>query len=128
MSAPRAEALESGPCLTDWEYTRLGDPADEIAYTFDQNALTPSQREAFWDGYWHGTGTRPQLTRMMERARWWEPVTLLGAALWWAEPWVRRTQPGTEGTADPGVPREPDYYYGHLTSRIDRLETLVSPP
>lgn len=34
------------PCLIDWEYARLGDPADEMAYTFDQNALTPSQRQA----------------------------------------------------------------------------------
>lgn len=34
--------------LIDWEYTRLGDPADEIAYLFDQNGLDPSRREAFW--------------------------------------------------------------------------------
>ena len=33
------------PVLIDWEYTRLGDPADEIAYLFDQNALTEPQRQ-----------------------------------------------------------------------------------
>ncbi len=112
------------PCLIDWEYTRLGDPADEMAYTFDQNALTPSQRRAFWDGYRQGMGSRSRLARIIERAGWWEPVTLLGSALWWVERWVRRTELDTEGKADPGVPREPDYYFDHVMSRVDRLETL----
>jgi hypothetical protein len=115
------------PCLIDWEYTRLGDPADEIAYTFDQNALTPSQRRAFWNGYQQGIDSRSRLTHIIERVGWWEPVTLLGSALWWVERLVRRTEPGTQGTADPEVPREPDYYLDHVISRIDRLETLVSP-
>jgi aminoglycoside phosphotransferase (APT) family kinase protein len=114
------------PCLIDWEYTRLGDPADELAYTFDQNALTPSQRRAFWDGYQKGTGSRSRLARIIERAGWWEPVTLLGSALWWAERWVRRTETGTDGKADPGVPRAPDYYLDRVISRIDRLETLLN--
>ena len=39
------------PVLIDWEYTRLGDPADEIAYVFDQNGLTARQRDEFWRGY-----------------------------------------------------------------------------
>jgi hypothetical protein len=30
------------PCLIDWEFTRLGDPADETAYTLDQNVVAPS--------------------------------------------------------------------------------------
>jgi aminoglycoside phosphotransferase (APT) family kinase protein len=124
--APGNVIWNPGPCLIDWEYARLGDPADEIAYTFGQNALTPSQRRAFWDGYQHGTDSRLWLARIMERVGWWEPVTLLGSALWWAERWVRRTELDSEG-ADPGVPREPGYYFGHVISRIDRLETLVSP-
>ena len=33
------------PVLIDWEYTRLGDPADEIAYLFDQNHLTTPRRK-----------------------------------------------------------------------------------
>jgi aminoglycoside phosphotransferase (APT) family kinase protein len=115
-----------GPCLIDWEYTRLGDPADEMAYTFDQNALTPSQRRAFWDGYQKGMDSSSRLTHIIERAEWWEPVTLLGSALWWVERWVRRTELDAEGAADPAVSREPDYYFGHVISRIDRLETLVS--
>jgi hypothetical protein len=90
-------------------------------------ALTPSQRRAFWDGYQQGIDSRSRLTHIIERVDWWEPVTLLGSALWWVERWVRRTELGTEGRADPGVPREPDYYFDHVISRIDRLETLVSP-
>jgi aminoglycoside phosphotransferase (APT) family kinase protein len=113
-----------GPCLIDWEYTRLGDPADELAYTFDQNALTPSRRRAFWAGYQPGPDGRSRLAAIMERVDWWEPVTLLGSALWWVERWVRRTEPGTGGQADPGVPRDPDYYLDHVMSRIDRLESL----
>lgn len=35
------------PVLIDWEFVRLGDPADEIASLFGQNALTASQRAAF---------------------------------------------------------------------------------
>jgi aminoglycoside phosphotransferase (APT) family kinase protein len=116
------------PCLIDWEYTRLGDPADEIAYTFDQNALTPTQRRAFWDGYHQGVDSRSRLTHIIGRAGWWEPVTLLGSALWWVERWVRRTEIDAKGTADPGVPREPGYYFEHVISRIDRLETLVGAP
>ncbi len=115
------------PCLIDWEYTRLGDPADEMAYTFDQNTLTPSQRRAFWDGYQQGTDNRSRLTHIIERVGWWEPVTLLGSALWWIERLVRRTELDTEGKPDPEVPREPDYYFDHVIRRIDRLETLVTP-
>ena len=115
------------PCLIDWEYTRLGDPADEMAYTFDQNALTPSQRRAYWDGYQQGIDSRSRLTHIIERVDWWEPVTLLGSALWWAERLVRRTKLDTDGTPDPEVQREPDYYFDHVISRIDRLETLISP-
>lgn len=115
------------PCLIDWEFTRPGDPAEEMAYIFDQNALTPSQRRAFWAGYQQGLGSSSRLSRIMERAGWWEPVTLLGSVLWWVERWVRRTELDTEGKASPGVPREPDYYFDHVISRIDRLETLISP-
>jgi len=116
------------PCLIDWEYTRLGDPADEIAYTFDQNALTPAQRRAFFDGYQQGADNRSQLTELthtIERASWWEPVTLLGSTLWWVERWVRRTERDTEGDADPALPREPDYYFDHVMRRINRLEGLI---
>jgi thiamine kinase-like enzyme len=79
------------PALIDWEYTRLGDPADEIAYLFDQNALTKPQRQAFWDGYRQSVSTELRVAHVIDRVDWWEPVTLLGSALWWVERWVRRT-------------------------------------
>lgn len=123
--APGNVLWNSRPWLIDWEYTRLGDPADEMAYTFDQNALTPSQRRAFWDGYQQGMDGNVRLTHVIERANWWEPVTLLGSALWWVERWVRRTELDGEGKSDPEVTREADYYFDRVVSRVDRFETLV---
>lgn len=38
---------------------------------------------------------------------------------------MRRTEVDTAGKADPGVAREPDYSFGHVISRVDRLEILV---
>jgi aminoglycoside phosphotransferase (APT) family kinase protein len=116
----------AGPVLIDWEYTRLGDPADEIAYLFDQNQLTDPQRQAFWDGYRHGV-TTGRLAHVIDRVSWWEPVTLLGSALWWVERWVRRTEAVAVGGVDPAVPREPDYYLDHVVRRLARLEKAVTP-
>ena len=113
------------PALIDWEYTRLGDPADEIAYLFDQNALGESRRRAFWDGYRHGMSSPSRLADVLDRVEWWEPVTLLGSALWWAERWVRRTECDAVGAVDPAVPREPAYYLDNVTRRVARLERLV---
>jgi aminoglycoside phosphotransferase (APT) family kinase protein len=110
------------PALIDWEYTRLGDPADEIAYLFDQNALTGPQRQAFWDGYDHGS----RLAQIVERVEWWEPLTLLGSTLWWVERWVRRTEHGTRSPIDPALAREPDYYLAKVTRRAERLERLLA--
>jgi aminoglycoside phosphotransferase (APT) family kinase protein len=50
------------PALIDWEYTRLGDPADEIAYLFDQNALAGPAKT------WSFT-TNPVLASMAVRRR-----------------------------------------------------------
>jgi aminoglycoside phosphotransferase (APT) family kinase protein len=116
-----------GPRLIDWEYCRLGDPADEIAYAFDQNALTASQREAFWAGYADGLGDRSRQADVAERVGWWEPVTLLGSALWWVQRWVRRTELESGGHEDAGVPRELAYYSERVTSRIECLETRLGP-
>jgi thiamine kinase-like enzyme len=114
------------PVLIDWEYARLGDPADEIAYVFDQNGLTGAQREEFWRGYRVGTGGGAALAQIIDRVGWWEPVTLLGSALWWVERWVRRAEADAAGTADPEVPREPGYYSRRVMSRLARLEDRLS--
>jgi aminoglycoside phosphotransferase (APT) family kinase protein len=110
------------PVLIDWEYTRLGDPADEIAYLLDQNGLTPPRRQAFWRGYRESSGSQVRVAHVARRVDWWERLTLLGSTLWWVERWVRRAA----GEADPAVPREQDYYFGHIVSRLDRLDDLLA--
>lgn len=115
------------PVLIDWEYARLGDPADEIAYMFDQNGLTVLQREAFWRGYRESISSQSQPAQVAERVTWWEPLTLLGSALWWVERWVRRIEADAAVKIDPEVPREQDYYCDHVTRRLDRLDKLSLP-
>ena len=117
-----------GPVLIDWEYARVGDPADEIAYLFDQNGLSPGQREAFWRGYRQGVSSQPTLDHVTNRVDWWEPMTLLGSALWWVERWVRRAAADAAGTVDPHAERDPDYYLDHVIRRLDRLERLLDRP
>jgi aminoglycoside phosphotransferase (APT) family kinase protein len=99
------------PVLIDWEYARVGDPADEIAYLFDQNELDATQRDAFWCGYRPSTG-------IVERIAWWEPLTLLGSTLWWAERFVRRS----EHEDDPEVPKDATYYLQEIQRRVNRLQ------
>lgn len=113
------------PVLIDWEYTRLGDPADEIAYLFDQNGLSPPRREAFWRGYRGHQPNQEPLGSVVQRVDWWEPVTLLSSALWWVERWVRRTEGDSDGRVDPDVPRDAAYYLSRATMRSDRLEDLL---
>jgi aminoglycoside phosphotransferase (APT) family kinase protein len=117
-----------GPVLIDWEYARVGDPADEIAYLLDQNDLSPEQREAFWRGYREGVSDQAPLAHVTDRVDWWEPVTLLGSALWWVERWVRRAAADAAGTVDPEVPRDAGYYADHVIRRLDRLERLLDRP
>ena len=111
------------PVLIDWEYTRLGDPADEIAYLFDQNGLAPSSRGAFWRGY-RALGNEVDIAQVVERVRWWEPLALLGSTLWWVERWVRRTEADAAATTDPAATREPSYYLDKVDRRLRRLGAL----
>lgn len=114
-----------GPMLIDWEYARLGDPSDEIAYLFDQNGLTATHRDAFMRGYRSCARSDAALAATMDRVEWWEPLTLLGSTLWWAERFVRRAEAHTAGTDDPAAPKEPEYYLDRVRSRLHRLEHLL---
>jgi aminoglycoside phosphotransferase (APT) family kinase protein len=114
------------PALIDWEYTRLGDVADELAYLFDQNALTDPQRNAFWEGYQRGARADARLDCIRERVQWWEPMTLVGSALWWIERWIRRTELDAVGAIDDAVARDAGYYFDHITRRLARLRTLMA--
>ncbi len=108
------------PVLIDWEYARIGDPADEIGYVFGQNALRPEQREGFWRGY--GAGLGPvSLARVVERAAMWEPLTLFGSALYWIDLWSRRVRAQSSGSVDASAPKAPGYYLDHATRYLDRV-------
>jgi aminoglycoside phosphotransferase (APT) family kinase protein len=113
------------PVLIDWEYTRLGDRADEIAYLFDQNGLGEMQREAFWAGYRGGAHPDVPIEAATERVAWWEPVSLLGSTLWWVERWVRRTESNERGRIDPELQRDAGYYLEQVIRRLGRLEALL---
>jgi thiamine kinase-like enzyme len=73
------------PVLIDWEYARVGDAADEIAYVFNQNDLDEPDRQAFWRGY-SGWRSAESSSALIERVRWWEPLTVLGSAFFWSSP------------------------------------------
>jgi aminoglycoside phosphotransferase (APT) family kinase protein len=113
------------PVLIDWEYARPGDPADEIAYTFDQNGLAADQRNAFWAGYADPTASQIRTEQIVDRVGWWEPVTLLGSTLWWAERWVRSADAQAAGKVDPETPKGVEYYVDKVVSRLDRLDVLL---
>ena len=102
------------PVLIDWEYARLADPADDIAYLFGQHDLTPSQRAAFWRGY--EPDAAPDA--VVERVRRWEPLNLLGSTLWWIERATRSLEAGDTGAA--AAVR----YRDEAVRRLERVERL----
>lgn len=111
------------PVLIDWEYARIGDPADEIGYLFGQNALRAGQREGFWRGY--GRGLEPSaLDRMVDRVGAWEPLTLFGSALYWIDLWSRRVRAEASDITDPAAPKDPAYYLDFATRYLNRWNRL----
>lgn len=112
------------PVLIDWEYARLGDPADDMAYIFGQHGLGVSQRRAFCSGYRRWV-RQPELDRIVGRARLWEPVILLGSALWWLERWSARAGVDDFGGVDQSVPKPQGYYLEQAVRRLERFETSV---
>lgn len=113
------------PVLIDWEYARIGDAADEVAYIFNQNGFTEPQRQVFWRGYQRSRGAEWPLELVIERVRWWEPVTVLGSALFWTQLWTRRADADLTGRDDPAVPRPQEYYRGQTIWRLERSEALL---
>jgi len=108
-----------GPVLIDWEYARLGDPADEVAYVFTQNALTDLQQDAFWRGYSESVAPT-KLSDVIERVRYWKPITLLGSILWWLDAWSRAEAANQSGQVA-SLPRGPDYYLDQASARLARF-------
>ena len=112
------------PVLIDWEYARLGDPADEVGYLFTQNDLGQAHRAAFWRGY-GGRMTATMLDGIMQRARLWEPITLLGSIMWWLDAWSRGEATPTV-KSDPSLPKTGEYYLQQAVERLDRFERMFS--
>jgi len=77
----------SAPVLVDWEFWRMGDPAEDLAYVVAMNDMSAASAAAVHAGY-GATGD------LIARARAWEPMVLADAALWLrahGEPgWARR--------------------------------------
>ena len=112
------------PVLIDWEYARLGDPADEIAYIYGQHGLTADRRAALHAGY-GAILPGERLDHLDERVRWWEPVLLLGSVLWWLERWAHRAASDASGARDTFAPKNPRHYLEQATIRLDRLHDAI---
>ena len=69
--------------LIDWEDVRLGDPAEDIAYSLSENVIGGELRAAFWRGY--GDHTSLDLAAMQHRVELWWPLVILASGLWWLE-------------------------------------------
>jgi thiamine kinase-like enzyme len=107
--------------LIDWEYARLGDAADELAYLFTESSLDASCRHALLRGY-RGVIGEERCRAVAARIEAWEPLTLLGSAMWWFERYQWRTDADQAGRADPSVPRPAEHYLQNATKRLDRFE------
>lgn len=80
-----------GPVLTDWEYHRAGDPAEEIAYMAAMDDLAPSAVDALLDGY-----GAPGLAGAV---RWWRPLLAAECADWYAAEGDRERAAALRGRA-----------------------------
>ena len=65
------------PWLVDWEYARRGDPAEELAYLVEMDAMGPELVDAVLEGYDHPA--------IGERVEAWRPLAALSAGLWYAD-------------------------------------------
>ena len=63
------------PGLVDWEDSRMGDPAEELAYLAEMDALPPRALAAILEGYGE--------PGMAERVEAWRAVVALSAGLWY---------------------------------------------
>jgi thiamine kinase-like enzyme len=113
------------PMLIDWEYARLGDPADEVAYLFTENTLPEPQQDAFWRGYSEAL-TEAEARTIAERVRYWVPITLLGSVLWWLDAWSRTESASVTEHEHSVLRREPAYYLEQAVARLDRFQ--LRPP
>lgn len=65
-----------GPRLVDWEFWRTGDPAEDLAYLVEMNALTTQATDAVLTGY--------AVRGMLSRLDAWRALVALDAGAWYA--------------------------------------------
>jgi len=65
-----------GPALVDWEFWRMGDPAEDLAYLAETNALPDAALEEVLDGY--------ALPGIGARVDAWRALVALDAGGWYA--------------------------------------------
>lgn len=76
----------SGPRLVDWEFWRMGDPAEDLAYLVELSRLSAGSVAALLEGYGvDGMGSRIEV---------WRPLVALDAGAWYI-----REGRGAEGAA-----------------------------
>jgi aminoglycoside phosphotransferase (APT) family kinase protein len=66
---------QGGPVLVDWEFWRMGDPAEDIAYLEALNEVTADVSAGIRAGYRAGSGVRL-------RSDAWRALVLVDAAMW----------------------------------------------
>jgi Ser/Thr protein kinase RdoA (MazF antagonist) len=67
--------------LIDWEFTRDGDPAEDLAYLLAEQPLPAAQQAQLTDAYRAAGGDPSTLARLPA----YLPLVALDAALWWAD-------------------------------------------
>jgi aminoglycoside phosphotransferase (APT) family kinase protein len=102
------------PVLIDWEDARLGDPAEDVAYTITENRLDAERRDAFLTSY---RDQRNTTGTFLPRVEMWERITALGSALWWVDRAARKVRVGAPD--DGSAPRSAGYYIAHAERRLE---------
>jgi aminoglycoside phosphotransferase (APT) family kinase protein len=90
-----------GPALVDWEFWRMGDPAEDLAYLAEVNRLPDAVLEHVLDGY-----GRPEVAAALAA---WRPLVALDAGGWYlregmearARPLLRRGAALSTGRSRP---------------------------
>lgn len=108
--------LSGAPVVIDWEDSRFGDAAEDVAYAVTENRLDATQRRALLSSY---TTVRAVPAAFIERVAAWEAVTALGSGLWWVVRAARRTAIDAGMSDDDGSTPRPAQDY--LRQGLERL-------
>jgi thiamine kinase-like enzyme len=113
---------QNEPYFIDWEYARMGDPAEEIAYIFTENQLLESHRQALWEGYIQQS--KDDIAILKSRCLVWQPFTAFGG-IWWLDRYIRSLKVKEGVLEDRSIPKPPDFYLERAISRMDYTESIL---